>query len=161
MSAGAAAPSAGLFNSYKGFGLSFMREGKDRQDYSFTLIADIYGLPSGTVEKPGIKGNFSRIYMMDLIPAGFADVRIYAGPGISVGYVHDRGKGNPGFVGALSGTAGLHADFGRNISLQFGFTAEFGLHYRTDERFDIKDLSFYKNGIFESLYPELTIYFKL
>lgn len=89
------------------------------------------------------------------------DLHLYAGPGMSIGYVHDNKKGNTGHIAALSGSISCTADFGRRITLNLGFSTEFGLHLRRDENFDIINLALYKNGLIQSFYPQLSILFRL
>lgn len=68
---------------------------------------------------------------------------------------------NPGFMAALSGTGGCHFDFNRNIALDLSFTAELGIHVRRDEKVNSMDLNFYRNGLLQALYPQLSILFHL
>ena len=101
---------------------------------------------------------------------------LYAGPGISFGYVHDHDKGrklfdigslianNDGFMFAVSGDAGCRFDFGKTIALDLSFTADAGLHVRRNEKeksYEAASLSIYNNGLLQALYPQLTILFKL
>lgn len=153
---------AGLFNSPKGFGVSlWCFNPDDGPANTFTLYADISGMPMGINDTPGIKFNYSRNFAFASYDFEQVFLAMYAGPGVSMGYVHDNGKANRGAMLALSGTAGIHADFGKRISLSFGFSTEAGLHMRKDERFDILDLSFYKNGFFQTWQPNLSILFFL
>lgn len=157
----AGTPSIGIYNSLKGFGATVWVFPDIGPANTFTLYADIYGMPLGEIDKPGVKFNYSRNYAFATYDMGQTFLALYAGPGASLGYVYDNGKSNPGIMAALSGTAGIHADFNRRISLSAGFSAEFGLHLRNDRNFDIWNMSFYKNGFFQAWQPYLSILFFL
>lgn len=159
----------GLFNSPKGFGISLEQEGRKSPDFfnSYTLFADIYGTCTSRTPHPGIKFNASRLYYLDAITGSEATFIFYVGPGISAGYVHDFEKDyltdfykalskNAGAVLALSGTGGCRFSFNKAIMLDLSFTIEAGMHLRREN--GSTKLSLYKNGIFQTIYPQLTIY---
>lgn len=162
--------SAGSFNSPKGFGLCLetgcLTTGSALTRY--TVYADIYGLPRGRIAAPGLKANFSLCRALKKYDDldGISAV-LYAGPGVSAGWVHDiersvAGKehlvNNPGLAAALSGVAGVRLTFsGRPWVLDISFLGEAGFLIRQDEFMDNKDLTLYKAGIHQVVYPQINI----
>lgn len=169
------AQDAGLFNSPKGIGASLYLPEKDGIFHTVTAYVDIYGIPSSRCLYPGFKANFSRQYSLRSWEMDGYRIRMYAGPGISAGYVrdHDKGRGidlttlisdNPGLAFAASGDIGWRFDFGGFVSLDLSFTAEAGVHARRNERekgYAATSLSIYNNGLMQAFYPQLSIVFKL
>ena len=166
----AGAQAVGIHNSGKGFGLAFQEYDKDGTAFSsFILYADIYGLPLGKTDSPGIKGNFSRNHFLGNIKIDRAKLNFYAGPGFTAGYgqdgersviSHEHLVNNPGVVCALSGTAGCLFTFDRHIVLDLFLQAEVGFHIRRDEFLEQSDLTFYSNGLTRAWIPHLLILYK-
>lgn len=161
LTAYAGRPLFGIYNSLKGFGGTMWLLPDLGPSNTFTLYADIYGMPLGKIEKPGFKFNYSRNYAFASYDSGNTFLALYAGPGTSIGYVHDNGKKEAGMIMSLSGTAGIHADFNKRISLSAGFSTEFGLHLRKDQTYGSWNMSFYKNGFYQAWQPYLSILFAL
>ena len=166
--ASAQRPSAGMYNSVKGFGLSFSLQSEDGEMDVFTAYADIYGIPSGRSKVPGAKFNYSHQFVFTTLVFNDAVLDIYAGPGVTAGYVHDHESGfftdydkplllNMGVVGALSGTVGCVFSFSRKLMLDLSWTVEGGIHMRRDETLENIDLKLYKNGLTQAWMPQLVI----
>ena len=159
----------GLYNCLKGFGVNLEVAGADGEFVdSYTLFADIYGFPTGRTDSPGVKFNYSREFPLLEVLENNVSYSLYAGPGFSTGLVRDFEKNyyqdlshplekNPGFIAALSGIFGCRFGFRNRIVLDLSFTLEAGLHIRKDESGGNAQVSLYKNGIFESFYPQLSI----
>lgn len=162
----------GLFNSPKGFGVSYVTEVKDGTFNSFDIVADIYGFPTGrTAYYPGVRLNsFHNVVLRDIdrFPeAGF----LYAGVGVSTGYVRDFEKFtrwatgpaylimNMGAILCVSGQIGIRSDFG-NLSLDLSWQADAGLYLRKHETYGNAVLGLYKNGLYNCLLPQLKIMWK-
>ena len=153
---------AGVFNSPKGFGLSAAASG-----LVFVLYADIYGIPRGRQDTPGIKFNLTRCRTVRSFGIPDGECSLYFGPGVSLGWVHDLDNSvagqdalaeNPGVCLALSGRVGIRADFpSSKLSLDVSLTGEAGMHVRRDEWMGNLDLSLYKAGLHQLIYPQLTI----
>lgn len=162
----------GVYNSLKGFGICTEVDGSDQDHERFNtyiLSMDIYGMPMGRTERPGIKFNFSHNHVLVKGGRGGVDSQIYAGPGAAVGLVQDRENSvasqsrlvnNPGVVAALSGSAGMRMLFREHVLIDLSFTFEAGFHIRNDEWQDQRDLRFYSNGISRAWYPQLSILYK-
>lgn len=159
---------AGLFNSLKGFGLSVSNKIDEDEFNSLELFADFYGLLSGRSEYPGIKFNYTHSKVLKTWIGSDIATALYAGPGVTAGYVRDYQKGyyelrkfvftqNYGAAAGLSGTIGFRFLFSRRISIDLSWTAELGLHLRKDEKLDTFQLRFYRNGLFLAPYPQLKL----
>ncbi|MBQ9462933.1 MAG: hypothetical protein IJU68_04675 [Bacteroidales bacterium] len=171
----AAAQEAGIFNSIKGFGAYFSLAEKNGVFHSATAFVDIYGVATSRCSFPGYKFNVSRQYIIREFDKSPVHMRLYAGPGISLGMVHDHDKGrgidftslisdNTGFMLAVSGDIGCRFDFGSRVALDLSFMAEGGFHlreYEKEKSYSAASLSFYNNGILQDIYPQLTILFRL
>lgn len=169
INAGAQRVELGIFNSIKGFGLQL--DSDHFEDFyfdSFTVYADIYGIPTARSNAPGIKANYSRNYVVKVFDKEDIDFDLYVGPGCTVGYVKDfeinyyRDASVPlvknhGVVTALSGTFGCRFEFGRRIIIDLSLCLEAGLHIRKNEELGNLNVGLYKNGIFQAPYPQLTI----
>ena len=158
---------AGLFSSPKGLGVRALVPRGDGRSTTLTIYADQTGIIRGLTTAPGIKFNCSGERTLGAADIGDGRISLFAGPGISLGYAQDYEKGyfvgntrlekNPGMLLAASGNIGCLADFGGRLSLMLSFTAEAGIHLRSDERHPQKSLTFYKNGFFQTFYPEAVI----
>lgn len=168
------AQDAGLFNSPKGLGACLYLPEKDGIFHTVTAYVDLYGIPSSRCLYPGFKANVSRQYSLKSWAKDGYSISMYAGPGVSAGYVrdHDKGRGidlstlisdNPGVAFAVSGDIGWRFDFGGFVALDLSFTAEAGVHVRRNEKekgYAATSLSIYNNGLMQALYPQLIILFK-
>ena len=175
ISAKSQAQEIGVFNSAKGIGAAARFYDSPDAFVSTHFFIDIYGVVTSRCSYPGYRFNLSRQYIFARLPRnGFAMV-FYAGPGITAGYVrdHDKGRGwdltsltsdNQGWIVGISGDAGCLFDFGGNVALDLSFMVEAGAHFRRTENestYNAVSSSIYNNGILQSLYPQLTILFKL
>lgn len=157
--------SLGLFNSLKGFGISYQGTRHSDLFESLDLYADIYGFPLGRAAYyPGVK----LVYLHNRVFSDFSEDCcngfFYAGVGLSAGYVRDFEKknlsylaNNLGFCTSVAGAAGVRFDFG-SIALDLSMEIEAGLHLRGAEYHEHNVLILYKNGIYQSFYPQLKIF---
>ena len=65
-----------------------------------------------------------------------------------------------GVMAALSGSIGLRFDFTRNAAIDFGLSANPGVHLRMDRENGSMYLSFYRNGLFHALLPHISIMYR-
>ena len=162
----------GVFNSIKGIGLTFHQPVDETEFNSFTLFTEVYGIPTGRTGQVGVKFNYSRNIIFHQTDFENSLLSFYAGPGVSAGYLRDAEFGlhenhlvplkhKPGFMLALSGTVGSHFHFRRKLSIDISFTADLGIHLRRDETLNSIGLNLYKNGIFQALYPQVSILYSL
>lgn len=162
-------PYLGVFNSLKGIGAALELPAKDPSEFnSFALYAEIFGIPTGRCSEPGVKFNWSHNFILWNTEKDSTVYSIYAGPGISCGYMRDFELGKrkdkslvltkkPGVMTALSGTGGARFSFSGRIALDLSFTLDLGIFVRRDEALNNFDLNLYRNGLAQSLYPQLSI----
>lgn len=161
--------SMGLFNSPRGFGAAASFNSEDGRSFSeLSLFADIYGLPTGRCGEPGVKASFVRNFIFSSFEIDDVRLGIFAGPGVSAGFVKDYEPGyalditrNHGLCAALCGDIGLRVRFSRGVSLGLSFQAELGFHMRRDDDMRANNLAIYKNGLVQSFWPNLSILFDL
>ena len=152
---------AGLYNSPKGFGLSFCTERHESSFNTYSAVADLTGVITGEHSAPGIYFNYSRNTVLRSGVKGDALCVLYAGPGVSAGYLRDAGKESYGAMVALSGTLGGRFLFGDRIALDLSINADLGVHLREkDHKGDGIGLFLYKNGLFRTILPQLKIEYR-
>ena len=148
---------AGLYMSGKGLGLSVDIFGKSTTEFtSVSVFSDMHGVVTGKHDSPGIRANLIRNFIFnDSCLDGGGKCLFYGGPGITAGYSRDNGK-DFGPVVALSGHLGVSFMF-EKISFSIGMTADLGLHLLTNNNLNSNKLTFYKDGIFHALVPEVRL----
>lgn len=152
--------SAGVLNSYKGFGFYAKVPSDAFSWHSFQLYADIYGMPSGLISSPGVLFNYSKNQILHTdANDGFYRI-IHAGPGIAIGYANDSGKNRPGVIAGLSGNAGCLWMFDSGFGIDVSLSLIAGLHVRKDKSLSNNILTFYNNGLYESWLPLVSIFYK-
>ena len=150
--------SIGAYQSYKGVGVTVL---KDRQgDFrSLTLVADMPAVFAGRSSVPGVKLEYSSNFrIVDLPSSDTQRMFLYAGSGVSAGWLQDYKNPRFGFEAALTGNFGIRTDFARGVVLTFGISLEAGAFIHREE--DGTKVSIYRNGFRGGLYPYLTIAYK-
>lgn len=163
----------GLYNSPKGFGLHADLNSRDRSTVnSITVYADIYGMSTARTREAGIVASYIQNYIFSTVDAEYAVFDFFAGAGVTAGYAHDNEKGfftlsnqaltrERSAITALSGDIGVHADFGRRLSLELSFRTDLGIAMRRNRSNGALLFSMYKNGVFQALYPQISLMFAL
>ena len=163
---------AGIYNSPKGFGAAVQISSSEGAFDNFSLVADFSGLFTRRCDHPGVKFNYSHNYVFATTEKEGMRYQLYLGPGFTAGWLHDWEKGrweqtggtafrkNYGGMAALSGSAGCRFIFERRLTLDLFWTAEVGIHIRRNEIQETPAISFYLNGIMQSLYPQLLIMYR-
>ncbi len=156
----------GVISSYKDFGLSLGIQGGTRNiRNTFEIKADMEGMFSDKEESvPGIKLTYLHQNALARREVGEEKIplALYAGGGLSTGYVRDRGIEHK----SLCPIAGLAAEIGLLFSYPSGFdialnlSAEFCLMLVKSNDYGPDGLSFYRNGIYNAYIPELSIYYR-
>ncbi|MCR5352554.1 MAG: hypothetical protein K6E35_08720 [Bacteroidales bacterium] len=162
----------GLYQSPKGVGVSAMFEG-ERGDVLdiVTLRTDFYGILTGRTDEPGVCLTYTHDYSFLWVEWPEFTMSLHAGAGGLLGYVHDWEEGifsaierqlqhSAGFAAGLAGNVGLRLDFDRRLSLDLSFTTAPGIHLRTDKETGAVILSFYKNGLYRSYFPQINILYR-
>ena len=163
---------AGVFQSPKGAGLTLMLDTAEGWETNIlTLRTDFYGILSGRTRTPGVIFSYTHDYYFFSFEWDDWALLLHAGAGGMLGYAHDFEKGffssfdreltHPmGAVAAVSGSAGLRADFSRRLTLDVSLTAAPGIHLRTDPSTGALILSFYRAGVFHTYYPQLLLLYR-
>ncbi len=149
--------SVGLFNSPKGFGASFSTYLQDGAFNSLQLYADMTGVFSGEYGKPGIRMDYNKGIVLKTWTMENYDCFLYAGPGVSAGFVRDNDSANYGFLFALNGSFGARFIFPRGIAMDFSLSADLGLHIRGAENGQTTNLKLYRNGLNRILFPQIKL----
>ena len=143
----------GTFNSPKGMGLaadfSFRGEGDFSSAGIWLDARDFFGEGDSDI---GIKGSFIHNFTIFTASGPQNSLTVYAGPGISMGYVYDIEK-DRGVMGALCADVGVRVSLANPLVVSLGFSADLGLHVSKEN--DGTILSLYKEGLIHSYYPEL------
>lgn len=150
--------SLGLFNSPKGFGLSYTGSGSDGSLNTVNIFADMQGVISGKYTCPGVRADYCHGIILKTRETEWGNCQLYAGPGVSGGYVRDYGSDNFGILFALYGAAGARFNFTRGISIDLNFGADLGLWVeQRRSQGENNALKIYRNGLFRLPYPQLKI----
>ena len=150
--------SAGTFHSYKGVGVIMLAATSDDREFnSFTLYADMSEVFAGRSSRPGAKFNFSRnIMILDIEPQDKEDFCLFAGAGVSAGWVQDYGRQGFGVAAALSGSFGANLAFPeRHILITVAATLEAGPWIHKDK--GEYNMFLYRSGIYQGIYPHISI----
>lgn len=151
--------SLGTFHSPKGFG--FCAETvKDSLSFdAFTLIADMHGVLTGEHPRPGVKFTYTRNIVFKSIDKGNYIIDLYAGPGVTAGYLRDMHK-SYGFMAGLSCLSGARYSFPTNLSVSIELCADIALEINRNQRHSSYELSLYKSGICHAFFPQLRIQYR-
>lgn len=164
--------SAGLYSSLTGIGLQAqLPSGEGREMDIISVLADTYGLLSGCTTDIGVRLGYTHDYIISTYVADGFTMDFHAGAGLTIGYVHDGENGSilgtgealqkeMGVMAALSGSIGLRFDFTRKVAIDFGLSANPGVHLRMDRENGSMYLSFYRNGLFQALLPHISIMYR-
>jgi len=149
--------SVGTYHSYKGIGMSCQTGSPGSRDFNyFVFYADMSKVFSGKSQVPGVKFNYSHnVRLHTFTPLEREDICIFAGSGVSAGWVSDGQRDAFGFESALTGSFGFRAAFSRKLMLTAGLTLEVGAFIYHDGR-GLR-YSLYRNGVTQSIYPQISI----
>lgn len=150
----------GTFHSLKGFGgtIDFFQE---KMFSTITVYTDMIGIITGETSTPGLRLTYFRNYRFLEKYSKNHDFNwnMYAGPGITTGYVRDTDLFS-GILAGVSGDLGFQLWLKHNVCLNFEFQADFAFLLREHRR-NI-ELKLYDSGYRRFLYPQIRInyYFK-
>lgn len=149
----------GTFHSPKGFGLSVQTQPERPSFDSVSLIADLRGVISGDSGKPGIKLTYTRDIIFAHRDYDGMGLDLYAGPGLTAGYVHDQAETLHPIAG-VSGVWGGRFTFDRHFTINLEFGCDLAYRMSKNERYGNIDLSTYKSGLYHIYYPQLLIHWR-
>ena len=150
----------GTIHSPRHFGAYFCLPGPDDSYDTVSVMADMYGVISGRHSSPGIKIIYNHaVVVRDWTVRGW-DVSMYAGPGISLGYLRDTDRAMGGMAG-LNLAGGIKTHMQRNIDFSLEFSSDIAFYISENPRYHNLQLSMYKLGLTRVLYPQLKISYRL
>lgn len=147
---------AGTIHSVKGvgFALDSFKEGHNNH---FSAVLDLRGIISGESSTPGFKANYHReIKLTGFETASGHCVELFAGPGITAGYVRDKDPFR-GPVAGISCIAGGRVFFGERFCISLDFQGDLALHIFKDHITDVLTMGLYKSGLDKAYWPQLTL----
>lgn len=119
--------SAGTAHSIKGVGVCVDYDTGNGVFNSFYLTADLVDILTGKASTPGLK--FTYHYNMVLKEMCEGKYIIYAGPGVTSGYVRNTDD-HSGFMGGVSLDAGVRTRCLKNIYLSLEYQADASLIFK-------------------------------
>ncbi len=156
--AGGQVRSLGTWHSRKGAGLTMQVPARHPgESNTFTVYAELGDIYAGHLETPGGKFVFSHnISILSFEGVQEGDISLFAGAGASAGWVKDYGREGFGMMAAVNGSFGASAAFTANrIHVSAGVTIEAGPWLqKTGDNYSV---SLYRNGIYRSFYPYISI----
>ncbi len=153
--------SIGTFHSPKGIGLCMELKQESASFDSFDIIADMFGVLNGSHSKPGIKATYCRDIILKHSSYDEYDLDLYAGPGITAGYVRDINE-PMSLVAGMSGSAGCRLFFdSRRVVVYLEFGLDLAAELNRNNRFRNVDLTIYKSGILHVFYPQVRLLWQL
>ena len=147
--------SAGLFNSYKGFGISLDYAANEDILNSYIIYADTYRMFDGTYGDAGLKLVYIHYNRLSSFSSERASFDLLLGPGASTGYARDWGTDRLGFIFTADVAVAFKVRIIRNIDLELGAFAELG--FVTGNNGSQFLLSMYDNGLRQAFIPFLKI----
>ena len=162
----------GMLHSPKGVGVTALFCAPESGEMDIiTLRTDFYGLLSGRTRDVGACLAYTHDYILWTHTGPDHRLRLHAGAGGQLGYVHDFEPGlfsandrqllrNPGGMASVTGNLGLCVDLGRRFTLDVGFSVAPGVHLRTDRRTGTLLVSFYRNGVFNAYLPQVNLMYR-
>jgi hypothetical protein len=153
--------SVGSFHSPKGLGICL--ENQQEQEYfdSFNLISDFFGILRGEYTKPGIKATYYRNIVLKHYDKEDFSADLYAGPGVTAGYVRDIHEPFSAVAG-MAGVAGGRLYFDKKrvvVCLEAGL--DLALELNRNNRYKNTNLTVYKSGIYHAFYPQIRILYRI
>lgn len=153
--------SIGTFHSPKGLGVCFEVQQESRFFDSFDLIADMFGIMKGDYSTPGIKATYCRDIILKHYHHDEYKLDLYAGPGVTAGYVRDVHEPFS-IVAGMAGSAGCRLYFdSRRLIIYMELGLDLAAEINRNNRFGNTDLDIYKSGILHTFYPQVRILYKL
>ena len=150
----------GTIHSPKNFGVYFCLPGPDDSYDTISLMADMYGVISGRYSSPGVKFSYNHSIVLRNWEINSWNINMYAGPGLSLGYLRDSDRARGGMAG-INLAGGLKTHMQRNIDIGVEFCSDIAFYISENPRYHNLQLSMYKLGISRVFYPQLKISYKL
>lgn len=150
----------GTIHSPKQFGAFFCLPGPDDSYDTMSIMADMYGVLSGKHSSPGVKFTYNHSIVLGEWSIRDWNVGIYAGPGLSLGYLRDVDRTMGGMAG-LNLAGGIKTHMQRNIDFSLEFSSDIAFYISENPRYHTIQLSMYNLGLTRFFYPQLKISYRL
>lgn len=124
------------------------------------LVADLEGIVTARENVPGIRFSYLQDNILKHWDASEnLDVRLVFSPGISLGVLSDRHT-KMGLLAAMTGEVGFDFAFRESpIVIAARFGADIGCHMTEFSNSGCK-MNFYRNGLYRTFYPELSVRYR-
>ena len=148
----------GTFHSPKGFGFSLETGGESGHFRSISAYADLSAILRGDAYVPG----YRTTYLYNIILKDFRRddgmlCQLFAGPGVTAGYVRDHDL-MKGIIGGLAFAAGARFEFPSRFSVTVEFQGDAAVHIHRHA--GGTDLRMYENGLRRIYYPQLIVSYR-
>ena len=141
--------------SYAGIGAEYAFDIDKANFAEFQLRMDTMEIYRTSSAFPGISASaFWNMIFARFESRNGNPVRFYAGPGISIGYTGDSGR-HHGLVFGVKGRIGGECAFPRGISVAISISPMIGGHFGI--RDNMVNMRLYRNGLIQSIMPEVSI----
>lgn len=146
----------GVLSSPKNVGFSLRHTSRKQNLSVINLSADILDVIGHKHDNAGIKCDYA--LLLPLTDGNIGEetsFSVMAGPGATIGYVADHGT-SKGHMCGLLGSICIDFAFKVPVHISLSVNTTLGCHITKEG----KTLEFYKNGIYRSWIPEITIYYR-
>ena len=151
----------GTFHSPKGIGLCLDVQQESTSFDSFNVLCDLFGILRGEYSRPGVKATYYRGIILKHRDRGDFSSELYAGPGVTAGYVRDIHE-PLSLVAGMAGVAGYRMYFnGKRLTISLESGIDLALELNRNNRYKKTDLKLYQAGIFHVFYPQVRILYKI
>lgn len=153
--------SLGTFHSPKGIGLCLETQKESSSFDSIDIIVDMFGILRGEYSSPGIKATYYRNIILRQFESDGCQADLYAGPGVTAGYVRDIHEPFSAVAG-MAGVIGGRLYFNRKrlvVCMEAGL--DLALELNRNNRYRNIDLKLYEAGIYHVFYPQIRILYRL
>lgn len=148
--------SLGATFSYAGTGLEYSRKVDKDHFVQYQLRAETTGAFWSSRDKTGISASaFWNTVIKEVHSRNDNRIRLYAGPGISIGYASDIRSIPHGVFLGLKGRVGTECEFARGITLSGSLSPMIGGHFTANE--GMINMRLYRTGLYYGVMPEIGI----
>lgn len=153
--------SLGSFQSPKGIGASFEIQKEPNFFDSYDIITDMFGILKGDYSRPGFKATYCRGIILRQFIHDEYTADLYAGPGVTAGYVRDIHEPFS-LVAGMTGAAGCRLYFdSRRLVVHIELGVDLAAEFNRNNRFKRIDLDIYKSGLLHFFYPQVRLLYRL
>ena len=150
--------SAGLYNSYKGFGFSIDYNANEDIYNSFTIYGDMTGIFDAKYSDPGLKLIYLHYNKLNGVDVAGTRLDLFLGPGASSGFVRDYNTDSFGVVLTADIALAIRASYEHNFELELGVVTELG--FFANNAGTGVNISIYGNGIRQTFLPSIKIMYR-